>query len=163
MRSNLTLRLMELTLLTYICYSCSHRRCSIKIGVLKKILKNSQENIFFIKKRLRHRNCPVTFAKILKTSFFTKLFSFWSYSNFCFNFFREVGEWLFNKAMVHFKIYDVTGWEKNNWKTHNAHYLKKKDSQTIKSVFLENSYTKRGGETSPRSFSKKSKLSISLD
>ena len=52
------------------------------------------------------------FAKILKTSFFTKLFLFWSCSNFCFNFFREVGEWLFNKAMVHFKIYDVTGWEK---------------------------------------------------
>ena len=30
-------------------------------------------------------------------------------------------------------------------------------------IFLEKSYTKRGGETIPRPFSKKSKLSISLD
>ena len=30
-------------------------------------------------------------------------------------------------------------------------------------VFLEKSYSKPGGETIPRSFSKKSKLSISLD
>ena len=30
-------------------------------------------------------------------------------------------------------------------------------------VFLEKSYTKRGGETIPRPFSKKSKLNISLD
>ena len=31
------------------------------------------------------------------------------------------------------------------------------------SIFLENSYIKCGGETSPRPFSKKLKLSISLD
>ena len=30
-------------------------------------------------------------------------------------------------------------------------------------IFLEKSYTKRGGETIPRPFSKKPKLSISLD
>ena len=30
-------------------------------------------------------------------------------------------------------------------------------------TFLEKSYTKCGGETSPRPFSEKSKLSISLD
>ena len=162
MRSVLTLCLKELTLLTYICYPCSHRRRSIKIGVLKKFWKTHRKT-FFIKKILWHRNCPVTFTKILRASFFTKLFSFWSYSNFYFNFFREVGKRLDNKAMVDFKIYDVTGWETNNWNSHIAYYLKKKCSQTIKSIFLENTYTKRAGETSPRPISKKSKLGISLD
>ena len=48
-----------------------------------------------------------------------------------------------------------------------------KDNQTIKfgqliecnmrNIFLEKSYTKCGGETSPRPFSEKLKLSISLD
>ena len=48
-----------------------------------------------------------------------------------------------------------------------------KGNQTIKfgqlmeynigNIFLENSYTKCSGKTIPRSFSKKSKLSISLD
>ena len=48
-----------------------------------------------------------------------------------------------------------------------------KDNQTMKfgqliecnmrNIFLENSYTKYGGETSPRPFSEKLKLSISLD
>ena len=33
----------------------------------------------------------------------------------------------------------------------------------IKNIFLEKSYTKCGGETIPRPFSKKSKLSIPLD
>ena len=33
----------------------------------------------------------------------------------------------------------------------------------IKNIFLEKSYTKFGGETSPRPFSKKLKLSLSLD
>ena len=33
----------------------------------------------------------------------------------------------------------------------------------IKSIFLQKSYAKCGGETIPRPFSKKSKLSISLD
>ena len=48
-----------------------------------------------------------------------------------------------------------------------------KDNQTVKfgqlieynmrKIFLEKSYPKCGGETSPKPFSKKSKLSISLD
>ena len=48
-----------------------------------------------------------------------------------------------------------------------------KDNQTMKfgqlieynmrNIFLEKSYTKCGGETSPRPFSEKLKLSISLD
>ena len=33
----------------------------------------------------------------------------------------------------------------------------------MRNIFLEKSYTKWGGETSPKPFSKKSKLSISLD
>ena len=33
----------------------------------------------------------------------------------------------------------------------------------MRNIFAERSYTKRGGETLPRPFSKKSKLSISLD
>ena len=33
----------------------------------------------------------------------------------------------------------------------------------MRSIFLEKSYTKCGGETSPRPFSEKLKLSISLD
>ena len=33
----------------------------------------------------------------------------------------------------------------------------------MRNIFLEKSYTKYGGETIPRPYSKKSKLSISLD
>ena len=33
----------------------------------------------------------------------------------------------------------------------------------LRNIFLEKSYTKCGGETSPRPFSEKLKLSISLD
>ena len=33
----------------------------------------------------------------------------------------------------------------------------------MRNIFLENSYTERGGETSPRPFSEKVKLSISQD
>ena len=34
---------------------------------------------------------------------------------------------------------------------------------SMRNIFLEKSYTKCGGETSPRPFSKKLKLTISLD
>ena len=54
-----------------------------------------------------------------------------------------------------------------------ANISKSKCNQAMKSgqlieynltkIFLEKSYTKRGGETIPRSFLKKLKLSISLD
>ena len=57
---------------------------------------------------------------------------------------------------------------------HILPYISKgKDNQTMKfaqiieynmrNIFLETSYTKCGGETIPRPFSKKPKLSISLD
>ena len=54
-----------------------------------------------------------------------------------------------------------------------SNILRSKDNQTMKfghlieynmrNAFIEKSYTKCGGETSPRLFSGKSKLTISLD
>ena len=68
-------------------------------------------------------------------------------------------------------IYDVTTWLTNNCNTHNI--SRSKGNQTMKfgqlmesnmrNFFLEKPYTKCGGETSPRPFSEKLKLSISLD
>ena len=61
----------------------------------------------------------------------------------------------------------------NDCNTHIAQYLKKKGNQTMKfgqliecnmpNIFLEISYTKCAGETSPRPFSEKLKLRISPD
>ena len=61
----------------------------------------------------------------------------------------------------------------NNYNTRIAQYPKSKGNQTIKfgqlieynirNMFLEKSYKKCGGETSPRPFSSKLKLNISLD
>ena len=39
--------------------------------------------------------------------------------------FGYVEKWLDKKAMVNFKIYDVTDWTANNYNTHTAQYLKK--------------------------------------
>ena len=74
---------------------------------------------------------------------------------------------------VNLKFYDVTASLTNCFNTHNAQYLENKGNQTMKfgqliecnmrNIFLEKSYTKCGRETIPRPFSKKSKLSISLD
>ena len=78
------------------------------------------------------------------------------------------------KDKVNFKFYSVTAWLLNNCNTHIAQYLERsKGNQTrkfgqliecnMRSIFLEKSYRKYGGETSPRPFSEKLKLSISLD
>ena len=68
----------------------------------------------------------------------------------------------YSKTMVNFKIYDVTTCETKI----AMHMLSVKFGQliecTTRNIFLENSYTKRGVETIPRSFSKKTKLSIYL-
>ena len=66
---------------------------------------------------------------------------------------------------------EVINWETNNCNTHIVQYLKNKGSQTTKfdqlieynmrNFFLKKLYIKCGEETSPRSFSKKPKLSIS--
>ena len=77
------------------------------------------------------------------------------------------------KDKVSFKLYDVRAWLVNNWK-HILHNIsRRKDNQTMKfgqlleyntrNTFLEKLYTKCGGDTIPRPFSKNSKLSISLD
>ena len=59
------------------------------------------------------------------------------------------------------------------WNTHITQYLKKERRQTIKfgqlieynmkNIFVKKSYTRYGGETILRPFSKKSRLSISLN
>ena len=78
-----------------------------------------------------------------------------------------------SKDKVNFKIYDVTAWLTNSCNTHIAQYVEKQKNQTMKfgqlieynmrNNFLEKSHTKCGGETSPRLFSEKLKLSIFLD
>ena len=80
-------------------------------------------------------------------------------------------KWLDWKEKINFKIYDVTAWLTNNYNI--AQYLRSKYNgarkfgqlieYNMRNVFLEKSYTKCGGETIPRPFSKKSKLSIFLD
>ena len=66
-------------------------------------------------------------------------------------------------------MYDVTPWLTNNCNTHVAQNLTQLDNEiwpieyNMSSFFVEKSYTKCSGETIPRPFSKKSKLSISLD
>ena len=76
------------------------------------------------------------------------------------------------KAKVNFKIYDVTDWTTNNYKYCPIFQEVKATRQmkfgylieyTMRDIFLEKLLTKSGGEASPRSFYKKSKLSISLD
>ena len=74
------------------------------------------------------------------------------------------------KDKVNFKIYDVTAYE--TIVIHILRYISRcKDNQTeifgqlieynMINIFLEKTYTNCGGETSSRSFSKKSKLRIS--
>ena len=72
------------------------------------------------------------------------------------------------KDKINFKIYYVTTWLTKIAIHIMPIILRSKDSQTMKfgqfiecntiSIFLEKSYAKCGGETSPRPFSKKSKL-----
>ena len=98
----------------------------------------------------------------LKALFVLKIFKFLS--------------WLWScKKTVNFKIYDVITWLTNNCNTYLHQYLRKQrqSNQTMKfgqlieyhmiNIFLKKSYIKCGGETIPRLFYKKSKLSICLD
>ena len=62
-------------------YGSSHRRCSIKKGVLRNFAKFTGKHlcqslflIFLWKKRLWHRCFPVNFAKFLRKAFFTEHF-----------------------------------------------------------------------------------------
>ena len=75
--------------------------------------------------------------------------------------------------MINFRIYDVTTWEKTVTINILPSISRSKGNQIIKygklieynmrDIFLGKSYTKCGGETIPRPFSIKTKLSISLD
>ena len=77
------------------------------------------------------------------------------------------------KGKINFKIYDVATWLTNNCKHMLTDISGSKDNQAMKfgqliecsmrNIFLEKSYTKCVGETIPRPFFKKSKLSIPLD
>ena len=56
-------------------------------------------------------------------------------------------------------IHILTKRSKDNQAMKTGHLLE----YNLRNIFLEKSYTKWGGETIPREFSEKSKLSISLD
>ena len=70
---------------------------------------------------------------------------------------------------VSLEYFVIDCWLTENCNTHIVQYLNQimKFGQligyNIKNIFPEKSYTKRGGETIPRLFSKNSKLNISLD
>ena len=86
-----------------------------------------------------------------------KLFSF-LYLFFCPDFFGHAGKRLNINANVISKIDDVSYWERNNYTSHIPQW------NLVSSE--KKSYTKCGGEASPRSFKKKvriEKLSMSLD
>ena len=85
--------------------------------------------------------------------------------------FDHVGKRLDWKDKVNFKIDEIVAWLTNNYNAHIAQYFKKRN-QTIafgqlikynRNIFLVKSYTQCGRETIPRPFSKKSKVSISVD
>ena len=101
-----------------------------------------------------------------------KLFSFWRYLSFCSDFFFHVGKWLDVKVKVNFKIYHIANWE--IIETHTLSSVSRsKGNQTIKfgqlveynirNIFFENSCPKCDVETTPRPFSEKWKLTISMD
>ena len=102
-----------------------------------------------------------------------KLFSFSRYFNFLSWLFGHVAKQFDQKHKVNFKFWDITVWLRNNCNTHITQYREKQSKRTIKfgqlteynmiNIFLEKSYIGCGGETGPRPFSEKFKLSISLD
>ena len=107
------------------------------------------------------KNC---FLFHLKSSFCSQdiwifVVTFWS---------RSKTAWLEDK--VNFNIYNVTAWLTN---TILPNISRSKGNQTMKfgqliyydmrNIFLKISYSKYGAETSPRPFSEKIKLSVSLD
>ena len=102
-----------------------------------------------------------------------KLFSLSRYLSFCLDFLvMEQSNLIKKKDKINLKFHDVTA-----WLTILIHILpnisRSKGNQTMKfgqlidsnmrNIFLEKSYAKYSGETSPRPFSGKLKLSISLD
>ena len=108
------------------------------------------------------------FYFISKALFVLKIFKFLSWL------FGHVAKLLDEEDKVNFKFGDVTAWLTNNCNTRILFNISKSNgNQTMKfgqltecnmrNIFLEKSYTKCDGETSPRPFSEKLKLSISLN
>ena len=94
--------------------------------------------------------------------------------SFCSHFFGHVGKWLDKKAKPNFfsKLMSSQLGKQIIRKHILPNFSKRKRNQTMKfghlieynnKTFHEKSYTKCGGKPSPRPFSKKSNLSISLD
>ena len=102
-----------------------------------------------------------------KTLFVPKIFKILSWL------FGHVAKQHDEKGKVIFKFYDVTAWLTSNRLRILPNISRSIGNQTMefgqliecnmRNIFLEKSYTKCGGETSPRPFSEKLKLSISLD
>ena len=77
--------------------------------------------------------------------------------------FGHIAKRLDKEDEVNFKFCDVTAWLTNNRNTHVANISRSKGNPTMKfgqlidcnmrNIFLEKSYTKCDGETSPRPFS----------
>ena len=102
-----------------------------------------------------------------------KLFSFWRYLSFCLDFLVIYQNGLIKKIM----LISIFLTSQPGYQTIVIHIflniLRSKDNQIMKfgqliernmrNIFLERSYSKCGGETSPRPFSKKLKLTIYLD
>ena len=68
------------------------------------------------------------------------------------------------KIRLIFKFYDVTAWLTIKLRSEGNQTMKfgQLIEYNMRNIFLEKSYTKYGGETSPRPFSEKLKLSIKL-
>ena len=100
----------------------------------------------------------------LNALFVLKIFKFLSWL------FGHVEKRLHLKDKVYFKIDDVTAWLTTNYNTHIARSkgnpamrFGQLIEHNMRNIFLEKSYTKYGGKTYPRPYSKNSKLTISLD
>ena len=103
----------------------------------------------------------------------SKLLSFSRYLNFCLDFLLVWETGLIRKIRLTSKsMTSQPGWQTiaihiftniSRSKGNQVMKLGQLKEYNMRNVFLKKSYTKCGGETIPRRFSKKSKLSISLD
>ena len=113
--------------------------------------------------------------KIMKNAFYftLKVFSFSRYLTFCLDFLITQKNGLIRKIRSATKFMTSQP-RKQTIAIHILQYISRnKDKQTMKfgqliecnmrNIFFQKSYIKCAGDTSPRQFSKKSKLSISLD
>ena len=135
---------------------------------LKKILKAALSCLRqFLVTESTLKMMKNAFYFISKALFVLKIFKFLSWL------FGHVPKRLDKEDEVNFKSYDVTAWLTNNCIGILSNIWKSKGNQTIKfrqliecnarNIFLEKWYTKCAQETSPRPFSEKLKLSISLN